>query len=77
VDDILEYFGEPDLTPVVTRDLQTSGEHLPKYLVAPISIADYVVEETAILAAHFHLKLLDFGNCLCLSCSWVIVLHTD
>jgi hypothetical protein len=78
-DDILEYFCEPDVTPVVTRDLRTGGKHLPKYLVAPISIEDYVVAETTILGADFHLKLLDFGNCLCLSdsCLWVMVLDAD
>jgi len=43
---IREYFGEPDITPTVTRDLQTGGKHLPKYSVAPISIADYLFEET-------------------------------
>jgi hypothetical protein len=51
-DDILEHYDDPDITVVIARDLHICGEYLPKYVVEPISMLDFIVQPTRIPLAY-------------------------
>ena len=61
--DIMEFFDPPDCVPVIAVDPANQTASLPPYMVAAISMADYMVKSMPIEAhPHPSLKILDFGS---------------
>jgi serine/threonine-protein kinase SRPK3 len=62
-DQLLEWMGCPEVTPVVPRDASMESDCLPKYIVMPRDIDSnmpkHVREQQN---AHLFLQIIDFGN---------------
>jgi serine/threonine-protein kinase SRPK3 len=67
-DQLLEWIGWPELTPIAPRNASAEGDCLPKYIVKPGDITDempdHVWEQQQ---AHLFLQITGFGNGLSLN----------
>ena len=62
---IMNHFEDVEITPVITCDPETATDSLPPYLVARISIMDFLLDTKAMSSPSesLELKIIDFGNC--------------
>jgi len=62
--DVMDYFSNPECTAVVPRVVSGATSSLPKYLVTPASMMDYMVECLGMMpdSSSICVKIMDFGN---------------
>ncbi|THU98865.1 hypothetical protein K435DRAFT_964725 [Dendrothele bispora CBS 962.96] len=62
-DDILDYFGRPEVTPILTRKPIFQPETVPPDLVPPISLAYYLKEHDQLFVeSPLQVEIMDLGN---------------
>ncbi|KAK7441002.1 hypothetical protein VKT23_016783 [Stygiomarasmius scandens] len=75
-DDILNYFGPPEISPILTRQPLPQADALPPYLTPSIPLACYFKERDALFAeSSLQVEIIDLGSAQtvdefpCLSCT--------